>query len=89
MTVLVVLGALFRVGKHLVRLIDLLEFFFRFLIVGIDVGMVFTCERTIRLFDICGSRILGYAQHFIIISFFRHGCLGSFSNIEETGNPLP
>ena len=42
MTELVVPRTLFGVGQYLVRLVDLLEFFLGFLVVGVEVGVIFS-----------------------------------------------
>ena len=49
---LVIHLAFFRIGQHIVRFGDLLEFFLRRLIAGIYVGMVFARQTAIRLADV-------------------------------------
>jgi hypothetical protein len=66
-SVLVVFFSLFRIAQHLICLIDLLEFFIRFLVVGVQVGMMLP-----RQLPVCGPDFVlgcGFAhpQYFIII----------------------
>ena len=49
--VLVVPGALVRVGEHLVGLVDLLEFGLGFLVAGVQVGVVLLGQLAVGLFD--------------------------------------
>ena len=80
MTELVVACALVFVGEHLVRLVDLLEFFFAFLVAGMQIGMVFFGALAKRLFDLVVARALVDAQHLVVISFVSH-CLSSVCTV--------
>ena len=66
-SVLIVLFPLLRITQHLIGLVDLLEFFVRFLVVRVEVRMVLP-----RQFPVCGpdlilGRGLAHPQYFIII----------------------
>ena len=52
LSVLVVFFAFIRIAQDLVGLVDLLEFFVRFLVVGIEVGVKLPGQFAIGLFDI-------------------------------------
>ena len=69
---LIVLRALLRIGKHLIGLVDLLKFFLRILIAGVDIWMVLFCQRAVRLFNCGFIRTLFNAQHLVIISLGCH-----------------
>ena len=66
---LVVALPLFLIGKHLVRLVDLLELGLGLLVAGVQVGVVFLCQLPEGLFDFFFAGALLQAQHFIVISF--------------------
>src|SRR5690606_16846536 len=55
-TVFVILFTVVWVRQYFVGFIDLLEFLFGFLVIGVDVGMVFAGELAIGFFDLgfCG-----------------------------------
>ena len=67
--VLVVELALFRVRKHLVCLVDLLELFLGFLVAGVIVRVVLHGQLAVSLFDLRVGGRLGYTQHFVVITF--------------------
>ena len=64
---LVVFLAVFRVAEHLIRLADLLKFFFRGLIARVYIRMVFAGQFPVRFLDLVGSGRLAHLQAFIII----------------------
>ena len=68
--VLVVQLALFRVRKHLVCLVDLLELCLGVLIAGVIVRVVLHGKLAVCLFDLGIACALGYPQHFVIITLF-------------------
>ena len=70
---LVVAAAFFAVGKDFVGFLDGFEFLFRFLIVGVAVGMVFHRQLAVGLFDFVIGGITGDAEGLIII-LIAHGC---------------
>ena len=69
---LVVARALFAVGKHLVRLVDLLELLLAVLVAGVKVGVVFFGALTVRLFDLVLARALLNAENLVVISLICH-----------------
>ena len=70
-TKLVVSGALLRVGKDLVSLVDFLELRFRTSI-GILVRMVLESQSTESFLYFILGGIPGDSEYFIIIAFFCH-----------------
>ena len=68
--VLVVQLALFRVRKHLVCFVDLLELCLGVLIAGVIVRVVLHGKLAVCLFDLGIACALGYPQHFVIITLF-------------------
>ena len=70
---LVVAAAFFAVGKDFVGFLDGFEFLFRFLIVGIAVGMVFHRQLAVGLFNFVVGGIAGDAEGLIIV-LIAHGC---------------
>ena len=65
----VVLGALLGVGKHLICLVDLLEFFLGVLVARVDVRVQFLGQFAVRRLD---GGLVGRAldaKHFIIVAF--------------------
>ena len=69
MAELVVARALFLIGKHLVRLVNLFKFLLRLFIAGVQVGVIFFCRFAVGFFQF----VIGYGfihpEDFIIISF--------------------
>src|SRR5947199_1011783 len=59
--VLVVHLPLLRVGEHVVGFLDLLEFFLRSFIAGVQVGMVFASQLAKSGADILQARLAGHA----------------------------
>src|SRR5437667_133781 len=59
--VLVVHLPLLRVGEHVVSFLDLLEFFLRSFIAGVQVGMVFASQLAKSGADILQARLAGHA----------------------------
>ena len=80
--VLVVQLALFRVRKHLVCLVDLLELCLGVLIAGVIVRVVLHGKLAVCLFDLGIACALGYPQHFVIITLF-------LCHIHSPLQPLP
>ena len=70
---LVVAAAFFAVGKDFVGLLDGFEFLFRFLIVGVAVGMVFHRQLAVGLFDFFIGGIAGDAEGLIVV-LIAHFC---------------
>ena len=72
--VLIVRGALLRIGKHLVGLVDLLKFFLGLRIARIDIGMPLFGQLPVCLFNGGFVGALVDAQHLVIIPFcqFEH-----------------
>ena len=70
---LIVTAAFFAVGEDFVGLLDGFEFLFRFLIIGIAVGMVFHRQLAVGLFDFVIGGIAGDTEGLIII-LIAHGC---------------
>ena len=68
-SVLVVHLALFRIGKNVVRFLNLLEFFFGRFVAGIQIGMILAREFTIGLPNFLKRRFLGDAKRLVIILF--------------------
>ena len=68
MTVLIVDGALLRIGEDLAGLLGLLEELLRFLVIGIAVGMVLHREAAIRLLDLRLGRRFGYVEYLVVIA---------------------
>ena len=68
---LIVNGAFLRVAQDLVGLFGLLEFMFRFRIVGIAIRMIFHGKAAIRLFDVGFRRVSGHVEELVII-LLRH-----------------
>ena len=88
--VLVVPGLLIRVGEHLVGLTDLLEFFLRFLVAGVPVGMVLHGAFAVGFFNIIGAGILGNPQHLVVIAFiFCHFSFHLTRNTFPRGEGAP
>src|SRR5216117_2063057 len=52
---------LLRVGEHVVSVLDLLEFFLRSFIAGVQVGMVFASQLAKSGADILQARLAGHA----------------------------
>src|SRR5690554_6022727 len=67
LAVLVVFFSLFRIAQYFIGFIDFFEFLFRSLIIWIDIGMVFSCQFTVRFLDFCSGGRFTYAQYFVII----------------------
>ena len=70
----VVRSAFLLVGEHLVRLVDLLEFFRGELIPGVKIGVVLLDELFVRRLDLLFRGVLAHAEDFIIISLLCHNC---------------
>ena len=66
--VLIVDGALLRVGQHFVGFLGLLEFFFGLVIVGIAVGMKFHRQAAIGLLDLGFRRGARDVEHLVVIA---------------------
>ncbi len=62
---------LLGVRKNFVRFLDLLEFFFRGFVAGIQVGMIFTRKFTVSRANILYGRLARHVQQFVIILFWR------------------
>src|SRR6266704_1356750 len=69
--VLVVHLPLLGVGEHVVGLLDLLEFFFRGFVAGIQVGVVFARHLAEGRADILHAGLARHSQEFVIILFCR------------------
>ena len=69
MAVLIVRGALVRVGEHLAGLLGLLEALLGLLVVGIPVGVILHREAAIGLLDLRLGGRPGYVEYLVIISF--------------------
>jgi hypothetical protein len=67
--ILVVHLAFLGVGKNVVGLLHLLELFFRRLVAGIQVGMIFPREFSVRRADFLERRLARHAQKFVIVLF--------------------
>ena len=64
---------LLGIGQHLVGLFGLFEFFFRFLIARIAIGVELHRELAIRFFQLFFTRVLCNPEHIVKISF-SHEC---------------
>ena len=71
---LVVTGALIRVGQHLIGFVQFLEAGFRFLVVGVQVGVAFLRLLAVGAFNVLIRRVFIDTQHFVIIALVRHVC---------------
>ena len=67
MAVLVVHGTFFLVRQGVVSFLDFFEFFFRFFVVRIAVGMVFHCQLAVGFFDFIVASAAGNTKGFVII----------------------
>ena len=67
LTVLVVFLSFLRVAQHLVGFVDLLEFFMGFLVIGIEIGVVFSSQFAVGGAYLFLRRIFGNAQGLVII----------------------
>src|SRR5260363_105463 len=70
-TVLIVCGAVLRIGEHFLRVLDFLETRLGLFIVRIAVGVILHRELAIRFFDFLIARVFGDPQRLIKIPF-RH-----------------
>ena len=71
--VLVVPGALIRVGEHLVGLVDLLKLGLRLGVTGVEVRVIFLGQLTVGLFDLFVRGRAVHAQYLVVIAFiFSH-----------------
>ena len=71
---LVVTGALIRVGQHLIGFVQFLEAGFRFLVVGVQVGVAFLRLLAVGALNVLIRRVFIDTQHFVIIALVRHVC---------------
>src|SRR5581483_10726764 len=69
MTVLIVDGALLRIGEHLAGFFRFLEELLRLLVIRIAVGMMLHGEAAISLFDFRLGCRLRYVEYLVIIAF--------------------
>ena len=68
LAILIVLGSFIRITQYLVRLVELLEFLLRLLVVRVQVGMQLTGQLAIRLFYVFCRRVLVDSQYLVIIN---------------------
>ena len=87
MTVPIVLGTFVRIGQHLKRLVDLLEFFLRRFVAGVQIGVIFFCKRTVRPLDLRVIGILGNAEYLVIVSLLCH--MVSLSHSRQSTDRTP
>ena len=69
MAVLVVIGTFLGIGKDFIGFIRFLEFLFRVLVIGIDVGVILLRKLPESFLDLTLVRIARNAKHFVIIAF--------------------
>src|SRR6266850_1100870 len=87
--VLVVDLSLLRIGEHVVGFLQLLEFFFRGLVAGIQVRVILSRQLAKRRANILRRRFARHTQQFVIVSFGGcwHACAFSGAKI-PAGGPL-
>src|SRR5690554_5816682 len=67
LSVLIVFGPFFGITQDLVGLVYFLKLPLGFFIVGVEVGMVFSCQFSIGFFDFISGGIFAYIKYLIII----------------------
>ena len=87
MAELIVFGAFILIGQHLIRLVHLFEFGFRFLITRIQVRVILLCQLAVCFFQFIVRASFLNAQDFIIISFLSQTYHPSFSVFDRKGCP--
>src|SRR5262249_28672971 len=70
-SVLIILGAFLGIGKDRVGLRQSFELLFRFLVAGIQIGVIFSGELLVGFFEFFGGCFLANAEHLVKI-FFDH-----------------
>ena len=76
--ILVVSAPLFGVGQYFVGLVQLLELDFGCGVVGVEVGMIRTCQLTEGPLDVCLGGCALYAQDLIIVDVVHKGICFTF-----------
>jgi len=86
MAVLVVGGALLRIGEHLAGFLRLLEALLGFPVVRVAIGMKLHREATVGLLDLRLGRGLRDIQYLVVISL-RHACPERSSTRQSRRSP--
>src|SRR5207248_3595813 len=70
---LIVIPALLRIGKYVIRFLRLLEFLLGLLVVLVHVWVKLAHELAVRLLDLISAGALGDTQNIVIIAFCHGG----------------